>query len=246
MRNLAFGQFINMGHVVLVSRDLYKHIDEFSVEDPNIISDHSILRFTRPISVANEEIDTQEDVFESVTYKYVRKSDNIDSFKINLSNSYGVLNGIQERLTTEQINNECIDEAVDVLVNTLENCAYSFRKDLFNPKAGTNTSFPGSQQKRHPWYTETCREKKLIFYEFLTKFRKDRSERNRLNMVQARSIYKNTLRRARFEFNCNQTYKLKMLKYKNAKDYWKLLKGAFSDTKSNVKSTKTLKIIGNF
>ena len=54
-------------------------------------------------------------------------------------------------------------------------------------------------------------------------------------MVQARSIYKNILRKARFEYNCNQTYKLKMLKYKNAKDYWKLLKGAFSDTKSNVK-----------
>ena len=145
---------------VLVSRDLYKHIDEFSVDDPNIISDQSILRFTMPISVANEETDTQEDVFESVTYKYEWKSDNIDSFKNNRSKSYG----IQERLTTEQINNECIDEAVDVLVNTLENCASSFRKDLFNPNADTNTSSPDSQQNRLPWYTETCREKKLIFY----------------------------------------------------------------------------------
>ena len=50
-------------------------------------------------------------------------------------------------------------------------------------------------------------------------------------------MYKSTLRRSRFEYNCNQTYKLKMLKHKNAKDYWnwKLLKGAFSDTKSNAK-----------
>ena len=54
-------------------------------------------------------------------------------------------------------------------------------------------------------------------------------------MVQARLIYKNTLRRARFEYNCNQTYKQEMLKYENAKDYWKLLNGEFSDTKSNVK-----------
>ena len=98
-----------------------------------------------------------------INNNYVWKSDNIDSFENNLSNSYGVLNGIQERLTTEQINNECIDKAVDVLVNTLENCASSFRKDLFNPNADTNTSSPGSQQNRHPWYTETCREKKLIF-----------------------------------------------------------------------------------
>ena len=52
---------------VLVSPKLYKHIDEFSVDDPNIISDHSILRLIMPISVATEETDTQEDVFESVT-----------------------------------------------------------------------------------------------------------------------------------------------------------------------------------
>ena len=119
-------------------------------------------------------------------------NDNIDSFKNNLSNSYGVLNGIQERLTTEQINNECIDEAVDVLVNTLENCASSFPKDLFYPNADTNTSSPGLQQNRHPWYTEICREKEVIFYEFLSQFRKDRSERNRLNMLQECSNYKKT------------------------------------------------------
>ena len=38
----------------------------------HIISDHSILNFTLPISVVNEEADyyMQEGVFESVNYKY--------------------------------------------------------------------------------------------------------------------------------------------------------------------------------
>ena len=46
-------------------------------------------------------------------------------------------------------------------------------------------------------------------------------------MVKPRSVFKNTLRRAQFKYNCHQTFKLKMLKYKNANDYWRLLKGTF-------------------
>ena len=68
------GKFTFNGHAgqnvidyILVSRDLYKQIAEFSVGDPNIISDHSILNFTLQVSVVNEEADyyTQEDVFEN-------------------------------------------------------------------------------------------------------------------------------------------------------------------------------------
>ena len=95
---------------------------------------------------------------------------------------------MQQSLLTYQFDNECIDEAVDVLVNTLENCASSFRKDLFSQQCDTNTSSNGTQ-KSQPWYTDTCREKKAIFYEYLSKFRKHKNERNRLNMVKSRSVF---------------------------------------------------------
>ena len=98
--------------------NIYKQIAELSVGDPNIISDHSILNFTLPVSVVNEEADyyMQEDVFESVNYKYVWKTENIDIFKNNLSGSSVILNGVQQSLLTDQFDNECIDEAVYVLV----------------------------------------------------------------------------------------------------------------------------------
>ena len=80
-----------------------------------MISDYSKLSFTIPVSVVNEEAHyyTQEGVFESVKYKYVWKTENIDTctFKNNLSGS------------SEILNNECMDEDVDVLVNRLENWA---------------------------------------------------------------------------------------------------------------------------
>ena len=135
---------------------------------------------------------------------------------------------------TVQFDSECIDEAVDLLVNTLEKYAASFRRDLFTQQCNTNTS-SNDTQKSQPWYTDTCREKKAIFYEYLSQFRKDKNERNRLNMAKSRFVFKNTLRQARFEYNCHQTSKLKMLKYKNAKDYWRLLKGTFCGKTPNTK-----------
>ena len=59
------------------------------------------------------------------------KTENIDIFKNSLSGSSEILNEVQQSLLTDHFDNECIDEAVDVLVNTLENCASSFRKDLY-------------------------------------------------------------------------------------------------------------------
>ena len=114
------GKFTLNGHAgqsvidyIFISRDLYKQRAEFSVGDPNIISDHSILNFILPISVVNEEADyyTPEDVFESVNYKYVWKTENIDIFKNNLSGSSEILNGVQQSLLNDQFDNECIDEA---------------------------------------------------------------------------------------------------------------------------------------
>ena len=92
----SVGKFTFNGHLgqsvidyILVSRDLYEQIAEFSVGVQNIISDHSILSFTLPTSVVNEEVDyyTQEDVFESVNYKHIWKTENRDIFKNNLSGS---------------------------------------------------------------------------------------------------------------------------------------------------------------
>ena len=55
-------------------------------------------------------------------------------------------------------------------------------------------------------------------------------------MVQARSNYKNTIRKKKFLYDKEQTYKLEKARFSNAKLYWKMLKGTVSNesNKSNL------------
>ena len=59
-------------------------------------------------------------------------------------------------------------------------------------------------------------------------------------MVQARSQYKTCLRKARVAYDKSETDKLR---YRNARDYWKLLKSASQSPKANIPlSTFTLRL----
>ena len=53
--------------------------------------------------------------------------------------------------------------------------------------------------------------------------------------MKACTEYKSELRKARFNYNCDQTKKLNTLRYKNAKDYWKRFKGVFCNKHPDIK-----------
>ena len=55
--------------------------------------------------------------------------------------------------------------------------------------------------------------------------------------MHARSKYKTSLRNARFNYDKQQTEKLNKLRYKNARDYWKLLKSASNAGRPNIPLT---------
>ena len=48
---------------------------------------------------------------------------------------------------------------------------------------------------------------------------------NRKNMVKARNKFKNRVRKCKKLYEIKETSKLEMAKLKNAREYWKLLKG---------------------
>ena len=58
----------------------------------------------------------------------------------------------------------------------------------------------------------------------LDKYRDSNSEQNRKNMAKARSEYKTLLRKCRYKHDKNNTDKLICAKFKNAKEYWNMLK----------------------
>ena len=89
-----------------------------------------------------------------------------------------------------------------------------------------------SDNKFKPWYDLSCKEKQCYFYEMLHIFRNNKSNENRKKLTKARTDYKNIIRNKKREYDKYQTKKLEENRFKNAKDYWKLLKGSCTPNKS--------------
>lgn len=70
----------------------------------------------------------------------------------------------------------------------------------------------------------------------LNKYRADKTDINRVNMVKARTDFKSEVRNFKQEIDRANTKKLVDAKYRNAKEYWKLLKNAANITTCTSKS----------
>ena len=81
----------------------------------------------------------------------------------------------------------------------------------------------------------------MIFFTCLNRYRNCRNDENRIEiiMVEARTAFKKSFRHFRYECKKQKTKRLLDLKYKNAKDYWKLLKGSqHSDCSTSLSASK--------
>ena len=104
----------------------------------------------------------------------------------------------------------------------------------------TRTENFGSETKKssRPWFDDDCRQARSIFYKELNNYRRDRNSVNQGNLVKARSHFKRTIRQKRYIFEKEKTNKLIVVKHKNAKEYWKLLKQASNTSNKTSVSTK--------
>lgn len=236
----SVGRFTFNGHAgqsvvdyILVSKDLLDTIISFSVADPNILSDHCAISCSmlNSLSINESQSDEINEHCEKIYYKYKWNETDAEEFKCLLSSDDTIhtLNVIQSDFLSVHNDNNFIDNGITKFVDILEHCGSPFYKHIFQPN-----DEPESNHKNQPWYTDVCREKKSIFYERLNRYRNDKTELNRLAFVTARSDFKSTLRNCRFEYNQQQTYKLTALKYRNAKDYWKLLKSAYCESNPHI------------
>ena len=64
----------------------------------------------------------------------------------------------------------------------------------------------------------------IEYVKMLNKYRVDKTDINRVNMVKARSTYKTLIRTCRTKYDREKTNTFTDAKYKNAKLYWKMLK----------------------
>jgi hypothetical protein len=87
-----------------------------------------------------------------------------------------------------------------------------------------------------PWYDKKVEAMKDEFFEKLNVYREDESDINRINMVKARSHFKSAARLCRLNYNRTITHNLLVARKHNAKEYWKLLKGAAGVSDKSISS----------
>ena len=106
----------------------------------------------------------------------------------------------------------CVENFVSVIDSV---CKPLFEK---NCKFSVNTILNPSQ------YDDNCEIKRMNFFDKLNKYRNDKTDTNREEMVRARSCFKSSVKR--FNIHClkKKTDKLINTRYKDAKEYWKPLK----------------------
>ena len=118
---------------------------------------------------------------------------------------------------------EDIDNCIRDLSSVIDGVASPlFKHNLTSLPSHGNESY----DYKNKWYTSECDEKRRLFYTALNMYRQDKTELNRINMINKRSEYKQCIRRARFDYDRAETQKLLSAREKNAKLYWKMLKGS--------------------
>ena len=227
---------------VLVSRDLLKMVETFEVGDPNILSDHSLISFslrTESYTDFVNQNNATRNMDGFADYRYVWDAGKVDDFKERLRsrNCTQMLDQMKSELEQSIILSDSIDESIRTFVVTVENGA----KPLFQKNIYVNDFCRGDgnglQRGHAPWFNDECSDHRTLFYRHLNLFRGNKSDENRVNLVHARSKYKTSLRNARFNYDKEQTEKLNKLRYKNARDYWKLLKSAPNAGRPNIPLT---------
>ena len=130
-----------------------------------------------------------------------------------------------------------IDESLKTFVSTIEKCAsllclHQLKRS--NCQIADTVAFSKKSGKA-PWFNEDCADLRCSFYTCLDLYRGDKSNENRITMVQARSKYKTCIRKARLAYDKSELInKLNKLRYQNARDYWKLLESVSQSPKANI------------
>ena len=125
-----------------------------------------------------------------------------------------------------------INESISSFSDLMDNICFPLFGKTSNPKPQNSSNINDFI------FNNICSEKRKHFYSKLNDFRKNKTEINRHNMMRARTEYKNAVRKYNFEKDMQKIIKLLTAKYKNAKQYWKLLKESVTEPKcSNLSAT---------
>ena len=220
---------------VITNQDFLKHFSNFYVNDPNIMSDHCLLNFELNFKVLENDIsasvrETGRNESQFCNGKYVWVNDKADVF-LNELLSESIkqqLNNISDSIIQATTSEE-IDFSINTFTNLIESVAKPFYKNI-------HISQNAQTAKKNFTYNEECEFKKLEFFDMLNLYRADKTDTNRVNMVRAQTEFKAEVRLHKLNQDRAKTKRLVDAKYKNAKEYWKLIKDAANGDKGKAKT----------
>ena len=223
---------------VIADQALFKFFTKFCVNCANILSDHCELNFAMDFNMSCCDMHEQEGEDCSnikCKGKYVWDKDKTNVFLENVqsANIAEQLNSIAEKLK-QATSNEEVDTSFTSFTSLVENVAKPFFKISKEDHNLQNV-------KSNFVYNEECEYKKIVFLNLLNKYRAEKSDTNRMNMVRAKSDFKAEVRKFKFEQDKAKTKRLVDAKYRNAKEYWKLLKDAANLNTSAAKNISSNK-----
>jgi hypothetical protein len=208
---------------VLCKPELFSFFSKFQVLDPNIWSDHCMINFTLgTIGCHQKEISETSKSYEQLEYVYKWDKDKQITYE-NVLNSETYFNDFQHLIgsLSNMQDKTQIDENLQTFYLVIDEvCSPLFRKNVKSNKVAKPIT-----KISQPWYDHACKEKQKHFYDNLNIFRNEQSDSSRINMVSSRSDYKEFIRQRKRSYDALQLNKLENLKLKNAKEYWKMLKG---------------------
>ena len=206
---------------ILCRPDLMKFFTAFAVHEPNISSDHCELRFTIGSSKTRTDEACAKD-FGHLEYTYKWDTNEKERFIQDMKSDV-----IQDRLKgiTDELYFAENESDIDLNLNNFYGIIDDVCTPVFKKRLKNNTSHTQTHAKKQSWFDSECEAQQNQFYKTLRDYRREKSELNRQNMVKNRSAYKTLIRSKRFQYDKNQTKRLEEARVKNAKEYWKLLKG---------------------
>ena len=150
------------------------------------------------------------------------------------TNHCKAFNSMKLKLEESIILSNDIDKSLNTFVSFIEKCASTlFLHQLKRSNCQIADTVELSKKCGNvPWFNEDCADLRCSFYTCLNLYRGDKSDENRIKIVQARSQYKTCIRKARLAYDKSEIDKLR---YQNGRDYWKLLKSALLSPKANIK-----------
>ncbi|MCG8047974.1 MAG: reverse transcriptase family protein, partial [Candidatus Thiodiazotropha endolucinida] len=207
---------------IIASQSLFKYFDHLTVYDANILSDHCLLSFG--LAATNEESkdNRNNENLQNIECKYVWQPARCDDFVrvINSEETVSKFDRLSDELSNLTGQNE-IDENVKKFNTILDSvCSPLFKKNVF---IGEKMS-ESCNKSENKWFDNNCMAARVEFYRCLNIYRNDKNDNTCKNMTLARTAFKNTVRKAKYDYTKQQTNILEEAKSKNAKEYWKMLK----------------------